>query len=72
MVLLQPLAGTGEARLVLQNLSPQRQRPRWSPGWVGEREAMDGSKACCSADELGPWQIGAWRLRRDAAVNQSS
>jgi alpha-mannosidase len=59
---LQPSSDArGEARLVLQNLSPQRQRLRWPPGWSAE-----------GPDQLGPWQLGEWQVRCQAAVAQSS
>ncbi|MEY4360509.1 MAG: hypothetical protein RLZZ631_1995, partial [Cyanobacteriota bacterium] len=58
---LQRLEGGAEARVVLQNLSPQRQPVRWPPGWVA-----DGPNG------LGPWQIGAWRLRCAVPAPQSS
>jgi len=61
LVQLQPSDAQGEARLVLQNLSPQRQRLQWPPGWIAE-----------GPDQLGPWQLGAWQLRCQSAVAQSS
>ena len=58
---LQRLEGGAEARVVLQNLSPQRQPVRWPPGWLAD-----------APNELGPWQIGSWRLRCAAKALQSS
>jgi alpha-mannosidase len=66
LVQLQPLAQPGEAQLVLQNLSPQRQRLRWPEGWRARREGLgDGAFADAQeadGDLLRPWQLGRWRV----------
>ena len=59
LVRLEPLPCQGQARLVLQNLSPLRQRLHWPPGWMGEREQLP----CADPDGLAPWQLGSWCVR---------
>ncbi len=76
LVQLQPLAQPGEAQLVLQNLSPQRQRLRWPQGWRARREGLgDGAFADAQeadGDLLRPWQLGRWRVSGGAELDQSS
>ncbi|QVV66875.1 glycoside hydrolase family 38 C-terminal domain-containing protein [Synechococcus sp. LA31] len=76
LVQLQPLAQPGEAQLVLQNLSPQRQCLRWPEGWRARREGLgDGAFADAQeadGDLLRPWQLGRWRVSGGAELSQSS
>ena len=76
LVQVQPRQRPGEAQLVVQNLSPQRQRLHWPPGWCARREGMgDGAFAAAQeadGDVLRPWQLGRWRLSRGADSDQSS
>ena len=70
--LLQPGEAPGTARLVMQNLSPLRQRLQWPSGWRCRRE-LDPELAAAAgsgdqllqhqqleSDQLGPWQLGRW------------
>jgi alpha-mannosidase len=72
LVGLQPGEAPGTARLVMQNLSPLRQRLQWPSGWHCRRE-LDPELAAAAgsgdqllqhqqleSDQLGPWQLGRW------------
>ena len=58
LVHLQPLEDTAEQIVVLQNLSPLRQRICWPPGWTATR-----AEDCPGGDTLAPWQLGRWQVR---------
>jgi alpha-mannosidase len=64
----EPLAAAARrsVRLSLQNLGPCRRRFRLPPGWLllARTNALDEPLALDSGDplELGPWQLGFWRL----------
>jgi alpha-mannosidase len=70
MVHLQPIEGTASALLVLQNLSPTRQRVSWPPGVCAQRQLAASEAVPQDADGLAPWQIGRWRI--SALPHQSS
>ena len=70
MVHLLPIEGTASALLVLQNLSPTRQRVSWPPGVCAQRQLAASEAVPQDADGLAPWQIGRWRI--SALPHQSS
>jgi len=58
LVAFQSVGQSGEARVTLQNLSPQRQQVRWPEGWSATPEGELGP----DAHTLAPWQLASWRV----------
>lgn len=58
LVAFQSVGQSGEARISVQNLSPQRQQVRWPEKW---RATPEGELAP-DAHTLAPWQLASWRV----------
>ena len=58
LVAVQSMGQSGEARITVQNLSPQRQQVRWPEGWSATPEGA----LCSDLHILGPWQLASWRV----------
>jgi alpha-mannosidase len=58
LVAVQSVGQSGEARITVQNLSPQRQQVRWPEEW---RATPEGELAP-DANTLAPWQLASWRV----------
>lgn len=58
LVAFQPVGQSGEARITVQNLSPQRQQVCWPEGWRATPEGELGS----DAHTLAPWQLASWHV----------
>jgi alpha-mannosidase len=58
LVAFEPVGESGEARITVQNQSPQRQQLRWPEGWSASPEGDLGPDDLT----LAPWQLASWRV----------
>jgi len=58
LVAFEPVGESGEARITVQNQSPQRQQLRWPEGWSASPEGDLGPDGLT----LAPWQLASWRV----------